>query len=226
MKKKLEYNVYHANASGFMGDPLIDTVLAEDEYAAVNMVAETEGINKNDLYAVQHIVSAVMEGEPGTRLEAFAYTDEDGAVGAEISVTASEGKLEQSVRISFEKEDARRTSDAAGKFVLCWNDEYLSMAIIGGPYSDMDSAADAMRKEVIDRLQALNVTETSYEAAALYEAASNSEDNVADYLQELHVSEYGASIRYGGGYEERYEIVDHKIRFCLQVNNPEKKMET
>lgn len=28
-------------------------------------------------------------------------------------------------------------------------------------------------------------------------------------MEELHVSPYGASIRYGGGYEDRYQIVEY-----------------
>lgn len=234
---KKEYEVYHKNMrdaqiyrgnadkpdmifdtdnwEDFWVDPLLDIVWADDEIEAVKIVAKWKGIHESNLYATQHIASAAASGDPESRLEAFAYTDDDGTIGATISVYSADVP-EASIRVSCAGSPADGM-ECTGKYLLSWNEEYMSMAIIGGPYSDMDTAAAAMRKEVTRRLQELNVAETDGEAADLYETAETASRG-EDEIPELHVSECGASIRYGGGHEERYEITEHKMRFTFQQN--------
>lgn len=101
--------------------------------------------------------------------------------------------LEYDLDVLYEENDcSMQLTNLAEKFVLCWNSEDLSMAIIGGPYSNMNDAESAMRARVSERLKVLQV-------------------------EDVDISEHSAFIRYNSFYEkhrrceEYYEIVDYKI---------------
>ncbi|MCD8083432.1 MAG: hypothetical protein LUE86_08030, partial [Clostridiales bacterium] len=89
--------------------------------------------------------------------------------------------------------------------VLSWNDEYLSMAIESSPV-DFDSAIKIMRTRTVTRLVELNAAENLETAEKMYDDAS-SDDPDKDTRTLSVCSCYETSIRYGDGYEERYEIV-------------------
>lgn len=61
---------------------------------------------------------------------------------------------------------------------------------------------------VIERLVQLNVTDDAKDAEEMYLAAEKAAGS-EETTEKLHVSPYGASIRYGGGYEDRYQIVEY-----------------
>lgn len=94
------------------------------------------------------------------------------------------------------------------KYLLNWNDEYLDMQIVSGPLADDTAARQAMKETVIERLVQLNVTDDAKDAEEMYLAAEKAAGS-EETTEELHVSPYGASIRYGGGYEDRYQIVEY-----------------
>lgn len=90
-------------------------------------------------------------------------------------------------------------------YLLNWNEEYLDMRIIGGPFDDSMSAKTTMKKEIIRRLVELNVAGNIKAAEKIYA------DAMGDFEQsdELSVHPEGACIRYGGVYEEWYQIVEY-----------------
>lgn len=90
-------------------------------------------------------------------------------------------------------------------YLLKWNDEYLDNQIIGGPFDDDISARTVMRKEILARLVELNVADDIREAEKIYADAVNNSGESDD----LSIHSEGASIEYGGVYEERYQIVKY-----------------
>lgn len=94
------------------------------------------------------------------------------------------------------------------KYILKWNDEYLDMQIVSGPLADDTAARQAMKETVIERLVQLNVADDAKDAEEMYLAAEKTAGS-EETTEELHVSPYGVSIRYGGGYENRYQIVEY-----------------
>lgn len=94
------------------------------------------------------------------------------------------------------------------KYLLNWNDEYLDMQIVSGPLADDTAAKQAMKETVMERLAQLNVADDAKDAEEMYLAAEKAAGS-EETMEELHVSPYGASIRYGGGYEDRYQIVEY-----------------
>ena len=85
------------------------------------------------------------------------------------------------------------------KYLLNWNDEYLDMQIVSGPLAD-DAAAREVRKETL-----ADDTKDAEEMYLTAEKAAESEETIG----ELRVNACGASIVYNGGYEDRYQIVEH-----------------
>ena len=184
----------------FTGDPLIDIVSAENEYEAVDIVAEKEGIHKSNLYAEQHIASMADENT-GLRLEAAAYkTDEE--IGAEVEIHTA-GAVSEAI-----------------KYILNWNDEYLNMIIVAGPVSD-EMARDILHERIVTRLVELNAVDNREKAEEMYqEALKELNDPMAGdlpFADTLSLNQCGASIRYGGGYEDRYEIVEHEQRLYTTI---------
>ena len=200
----------------FTGDPLLDIVSAKDEYEAVDMVAEKEGIHKSNLYAEQHIASMADENT-GLRLEATTFkTDEK--IGAEVKIHTA-GDMPESIQVSCRRDDSGMK--VSGKYILNWNDEYLNMIIVAGPVSD--EMADAILHErIITRLVELNAADDREKAEEMYqEALKELNDPMAGdfpFADILSLSQCGASIRYGGGYEDRYEIVEHEQKLCAKEN--------
>ena len=199
----------------FTGDPLIDIASAEDEYKAVDIVAEKEGIHKSNLYAEQHIAS-MADDNTGLRLEAAAYkTDEE--IGAEIKIHTA-GAVSESIQVSCSRDGSK--VKALGKYILNWNDEYLNMIIVTGPVSD-EMARDILHERIVTRLVELNAVDNREEAEEMYqEALKELNDPMAGdlpFADTLSLSQYGASIRYGGGYEDRYEIVEHKQKLYTTI---------
>ena len=92
-------------------------------------------------------------------------------------------------------------------YVLSWNDEYLDMQIICGPM-DEAAARQAMKKEVMRKLVELNLAEDTKVAEKMYLVAEST--SVEGETNDMHVNSNGASIIYGTGYEERYQIVDYE----------------
>lgn len=90
-------------------------------------------------------------------------------------------------------------------YLLKWNDEYLDNQIIGGPFEDDITAKTVMRKEIVTRLVELNVADDIKEAEKIYADVVNNSGESDD----LSVHSEGASIEYGGVYEERYQIVKY-----------------
>ena len=95
------------------------------------------------------------------------------------------------------------------KYILNWNVEYLSMALIAGPI-DEETARRKLKEIVLKRLEELNVADNTEDAQAIYDAAASADpDRNDDVCDVLSLSESCASIRYGDCNEDRYEIVDY-----------------
>lgn len=94
------------------------------------------------------------------------------------------------------------------KYLLNWNDEYLDMQIVSGPLADDEAAREVMKETVMERLVQLGVADNAKDAEKMYLAAEKAAES-EETMEELHVSPYGASIRYGCGYEDRYQIVEY-----------------
>lgn len=92
------------------------------------------------------------------------------------------------------------------KYVLNWNDEYLSMRIVCGPM-DEEAAKQEMKNQVVESLVELEIAKNVKMAEELYAAAENA--TVENTIYELHVSPDGASIMYKG-HEDRYQIVEYE----------------
>lgn len=95
------------------------------------------------------------------------------------------------------------------KYILNWNDEYLSMALIAGPV-DEETSKRMLKEIVLKRLVELNVADDKEEAQDIYaKAASEDVEKNSEVYDILSLSEFCASIRYGDCNEDRYEIVEY-----------------
>lgn len=92
-------------------------------------------------------------------------------------------------------------------YLLKWNDEYLDIQIAGGPFDDDTAAKLALKKETITRLVELNVVKDAKAAEELYAETERDPEQEGD---DLHIYLNGTSILFGGGYEERYQIVEYE----------------
>lgn len=99
------------------------------------------------------------------------------------------------------------------KYLLNWNDEYLDMRIVCGPMGE-EAIKQEMKKTVVERLVGLHRAKDTEEAENMYLSAEDALIN--DEVSGLDVSSYGASILYGGYYEDRYLIVDYEKSEELQ----------
>ena len=161
------------------------------------------------------------------KLRAYLSDDENGADDLEefddALDTMSEEVLSEryvAARIRFEenqKATAEHVSsspenteqvDPKRYTLLAWNDEYLDLYMVPSVPQNMTlaEAKEALAKRTVERLVELDIVKNDADAAALY--AEQAEAGCDDECDELHVSEYEASIRYGGGYEERIKIVE------------------
>lgn len=92
--------------------------------------------------------------------------------------------------------------------LLAWNDEYLDLYMVPFVPQNMtlEEAKEALAKRTAERLVELDIVKNKKDAAALF--AKQAEAEYDDECDELHVGEYEATIRYGGGFEERIKIVE------------------
>ena len=92
--------------------------------------------------------------------------------------------------------------------LLAWNDEYLDLYMVPFVPQNMtlEEAKEALAKRTVERLVELDIAKDDTDAAALF--AKQAEAEYDDECDGLHVSEYEATIRYGGGFEERIKIVE------------------
>lgn len=92
--------------------------------------------------------------------------------------------------------------------LLAWNDEYLDLYMVPFVPQNMtlEEAKEALAKRTKERLVELGIVKNDEDAAALF--AKQAETECDDECDELHVGEYEATIRYGGGFEERIKIVE------------------
>lgn len=92
--------------------------------------------------------------------------------------------------------------------LLAWNDEYLDLYMVPFVPQNMtlEEAKEALAKRTKERLVELDIAKDDTDAAALF--AKQAEAECDDECDELHVGEYEATIRYGGGFEERIKIVE------------------
>lgn len=95
------------------------------------------------------------------------------------------------------------------RYLLNWNDEYLDIRILSGPLVDDAAARKVMKERLIERLVELNVANDAKDAEEMYLTAEKKAGR-EEAIEGLHVSPYGASIEYGGGYQDRYQIVEYQ----------------
>jgi hypothetical protein len=94
------------------------------------------------------------------------------------------------------------------KYLVNWNDEYLNMRIVTGPFNDTEKE-EYIKDEVIEQIQYYyGITEG--EAKYIYEDKRliKEEDSVFPEI-DLNIYNEGASLIYGSGYESRLEIVEY-----------------
>lgn len=92
-------------------------------------------------------------------------------------------------------------------YVLNWDDEALRQCIIAGPL-DQSDARQALKQSIIKSLQDNGFADTEKAANDLYQAAET-DGSLELPCGHLSLSDDGASLLYGGGYEDRYEIVTY-----------------
>ena len=99
-------------------------------------------------------------------------------------------------------------ADSKRYALLAWNDEYLDLYMVPFVPQNMtlEEAKEALAKRTKERLVELDIVKNNEDAAALF--AKQAEAEYDDECDELHVGEYEATIRYGGGFEERIKIVE------------------
>lgn len=98
-------------------------------------------------------------------------------------------------------------------FLISKNDEYLCLAIHADSCS-MEGCQEALKLHLINRIQELypydaDIANMIYETAKAAECADEEDAVQTLYDVDIHVYEDGASIVYGGNYEERYAIVSY-----------------
>lgn len=71
-------------------NPILDIVFAKNEDEAVNMVAKEMEVHEDNLYAVQHVVSASCNQQ---RIEATSYMKERGKIGICVRNANTEEEL-------------------------------------------------------------------------------------------------------------------------------------
>lgn len=92
------------------------------------------------------------------------------------------------------------------KYILSYDDEHANMCIVGGPFNE-ETAKQALKEAVTERLVELNIAADSKDAEGLYAFAYENAP-VTGEAYKLNVGRYNVSIIYGG-YEDRYQIVDY-----------------
>ena len=90
-------------------------------------------------------------------------------------------------------------------FLLSWNDEYLDMRIVSGPFHDSGKSI-AIKAEVVRQLQSY-LNKTSNEAELIYESKLADESDFPEI--DLNIYTEGASFRYNGDNEERLQVVQY-----------------
>ena len=92
--------------------------------------------------------------------------------------------------------------------LLAWNDEDLDLYMVPFVPQNMtlEEAKEALAKRTVERLVELDIVKNEKDAAALF--AKQAEAEYDDECDERHVGKYEATIRYGGGFEERIKIVE------------------
>ena len=106
-------------------------------------------------------------------------------------------------------------------FLVGWNDEYLEQRIVAGPFG-WDQKAKNIKTEVIKRLKMIYGMDEKT-AETIYQGAVAEDDYLRMYDDEmidLDVWSDGASLRYGGGEEDRIEIVKYNFENQIQVKTP------
>ncbi|WP_373261884.1 hypothetical protein [Hungatella hathewayi] len=97
------------------------------------------------------------------------------------------------------------------KFLVGWNDEILSMRLIDGPFGD-SKKEEKIKIEVIKMLHKIyNYDEIKSEK--IYHKITSEEAAIDDDGEEIDLNIWsdGASLRYGGGEEDRIEVVEYEI---------------
>lgn len=98
-------------------------------------------------------------------------------------------------------------------FLVGWNDEVLSMRMIAGPFKD-DEKDDIIHKEVVKMLEKIHSLD-DHQAEKIYRMCvfegGELERTIDDVDIDLHVYGDGASLRYGGGEEDRIEVVQYDL---------------
>lgn len=95
------------------------------------------------------------------------------------------------------------------KYLLSWNDEWLSQCIEGGPMSE-EEARELLKERVLERLVKLKLADNRDAAEQIYKkAASKDLDESEEVYDILSIGDGTASIIFGSDNEERYEIVEY-----------------
>lgn len=193
----------------FQNNPVIDTVFAENAKVACDIISEAENIDSSNLKAQVKEICA-WDGKSPVLLLASAYQDKD-EFGFDIECGLYPCHPE-ALRISYNTKESEL--EATGYYLLNWNDEYLDMTIEAGPVSE-EEAREILHDKLITRLVELNVANSEKEAKELYvKAALHLKDE--DVSDVLNASPDGATIRYGGGFEERFQIRPYAQKIRIQ----------
>lgn len=101
-------------------------------------------------------------------------------------------------------------------YLIGWNDEVLSMRLIEGPFAD-NRVKEAIHDEVINMLRKTYKMDTGIAETVYQTRIHDLPCNINEYGSIcLDIWETGASLQYGGGYEDRIKIVTHtgKVHRC------------
>lgn len=91
------------------------------------------------------------------------------------------------------------------KTILKWNDETLTMSVACPAVKD-DEVVENLKHLVEAELVLCQVVLSLREAREKVEEAYQA--GLEEETEEIHMSDFGASIRYGSGYETRWKVVE------------------
>lgn len=100
-------------------------------------------------------------------------------------------------------------------FLVGWNDEYLDLRLIAGPFGN-DKKREMLEREVCKILMKIGGIDEK-KAMEIVRTNEHSDFN-------LNIYEDGASVSYGNGYEDRIQVVQYDMEQKIEVDTPVAKI--
>lgn len=109
-------------------------------------------------------------------------------------------------------------------FLVGWNDEYINLRMVDGPFKSGEKEA-RIKQEIIKML--IKIFKYNKEKAEIVYNTIMLGDTCHDSNGEeinLYVWPNGATLQYGGCFEDRIEVIEYDLHQSLEVNTPAGKI--